>query len=195
MKNIVIIPLLFLIFIFSVTSMASAKKFKCGCFDNKEIIDAVENNDAFKKKGWYPECVEKYKNYTSSVSIQESKVKVYIDSNNLTQKPGDLKASIRFRPRDGKCLDSIADGITKKILWAGAWCNNSSYKSQNDFKISLESKGKLAKSQVDDVYVAGYQVTVTGPKAYQGMVIYNFLPKTYMAEKRLHMNAICLENR
>jgi hypothetical protein len=92
-------------------------------------------------------------------------------------------------------LDSIADGITKKILWAGAWCNNSSYKSQNDFKISLESKGKLAKSQIDDVYVAGYQVTVTGPKAYQGMVIYNFLPKTYMAEKRLHMNAICLENR
>src|SRR3546814_2424058 len=86
-------------------------------------------------------------------------MKVYVSSDNVVQ--GDSDMNIRFRPRDGKCLERVADGNKKDIIWEGAYCNNDAYKDLGQFKIE-EKDGK---------YLATYEGR-TGGKDYTGLAMF-----------------------
>ncbi|HEX7115848.1 MAG TPA: hypothetical protein VF193_12015 [Steroidobacter sp.] len=152
---------------------AHAEKYKCGCEANAKA-------DLEKSKDPKIECAETYNGYSSSVSIQDSHLKIYVDSKNVVQ--GDKDANIRFRPRDGKCLERVADGNEGKILWQGAYCNNDSYKEVGQFKLK-ESKDNPG------TWIATFEGK-TGGKDYTGFLMY----ATGKDGKR-YMTAACLENK
>jgi hypothetical protein len=95
---------------------------------------------------------------------------------------GDKDANIRFRPRDGKCLERVADGNQERILWQGAYCNNDAYKDIGQFKLK-ESKDSPG------TWMAAFEGR-TGGKDYTGFLMYS----TGQDGKR-YMQAACLENK
>lgn len=148
---------------------ASAKKYKCACETNaKAGLEASKDPKI--------SCNETYSGYNNSVSIQESHLKIYVDSKNVVQ--SDKDANIRFRPRDGKCLERVADGNASKVLWQGAYCNNSAYKDIGQFKMK-EKNGS---------WMATYEGR-TGGKDYTGFLIY-----ALNGDKR-YMQAACIEDK
>jgi hypothetical protein len=149
---------------------AAAAKYKCACETNAKGM--VQSSTDPKMS-----CAETYKGFTGSVSVQESHLKVYVAGDNLIQ--GDSDMNIRFRPRDGKCLEQVADGNEKKVLWSGAYCNDDSYKDIGQFKIK-ESSGK---------YLATYQAN-TGGKDYTGLALF-----TKAADGKKYMQAVCVEDK
>lgn len=153
-----------------VAQPAQAAKYKCGCEANAKA--GLEKSSDPKM-----ECAETYSGYTSSVSVQESHLKIYVDSDNIVQ--GDKDANIRFRPRDGKCLERVADGNEKKVLWEGAYCNNDSYKEVGQFKMK-EKNG---------MWTAAYEGK-TGGKDYTGFLMYS-----EAADGKRYMQAACIENK
>ncbi|MFO7324087.1 MAG: hypothetical protein DIU62_000095 [Pseudomonadota bacterium] len=152
---------------------AHAAKYKCGCEESAKA-------GLQQSKDPKIECVETYKGYDKHVSIQESHLKIYVDSSNLVQ--GDKDANIRFRPRDGKCLERVADGNQEKVLWMGSHCSNSSYRDVGQFKLK-ESK------EQEGQWMATYEARTSG-KDYTGFLIY----ATGKDGKR-YMQAACLENK
>src|SRR5690606_3796341 len=97
----------------------AAAEYKCACYaPAKPGIEGSKDANMT--------CSETYDKFDNSVSVQESHLKIYVDSKNTVQ--GDKDMNIRFRPRDGKCLERVADGVRESIIWEGAYCNNSSYK-------------------------------------------------------------------
>ncbi len=148
---------------------AAAAKYKCACETNAK--SGIESSSDPKMS-----CAETYSGYNSSVSVQESHLKIYVDSDNTIQ--GDKDANIRFRPRDGKCLERVADGNAEKVLWEGAYCNNDAYKDIGQFKLK-EKNGK---------WTATFEAR-TGGKDYTG-----FLTYAENSGKR-YMQAACLEDK
>ena len=160
-------------FLISFAAPAHAKVFKCGCYDNgKGSAETIESDSGGKVS-----CAEKFTSFDNSLSIQESKLKIYIDGDNKIQ--GDKDTEIRFRPRDGKCLDFVADGWKKSIAYTGPWCSNDSYKT-----VSLKI------SQDDGKYTAKFQAQVTGPKTYDGFALFTKAP-----DSKLYLTTLCLENK
>ena len=160
-------------FLISFAAPAHAKVFKCGCYDDgKGSVEKIELGSSGKIA-----CAEKFTSFDNSLSIQESKLKIYIDGDNKTQ--GDKDTTIRFRPRDGKCLDSVADGQLKSMAYIGPWCNTDSYK-----KVSLTI------SKDDGKYTAQFRAQVTGPKTYDGFALFTKAP-----DSKLYLTTLCLENK
>ncbi|HLT44576.1 MAG TPA: hypothetical protein VK000_07930 [Luteimonas sp.] len=145
--------------------------YKCACEANAEKM--VEGSKDPKLN-----CNEIYKGFNSSVSVQEKHLKVYVSSDNVVQ--GDKDMNIRFRPRDGKCLERVADGNKKKVLWEGAYCNNDSYKDIGQF--SLDEKNGM--------WMATYEGK-TGGKDYTGLVMFAANPQ----DGKKYMQAVCLEDK
>ncbi|MDX6751541.1 hypothetical protein SH611_17175 [Geminicoccaceae bacterium 1502E] len=152
---------------------AAAAEYKCACY--KEAKKDLEASDKAKIK-----CSETYDSFSKSVSVPESHVKIYVDDDNVVQ--GDKDANIRFRPRDGKCLEQVADGNAEKALFTGAYCNNDSYKDIGQFKLAQDKT-------TPSVWTAAYKAT-TGGKDYTG-----FLQYTEAADGKRYMQAACIENK
>ena len=149
----------------------AAAEYKCACEGKaKAGIEGVSSPNM--------ECVETYSGYNSSVSVQEKHLKVYVDSSNAQQ--GDKDMNIRFRPRDGKCLERVADGVTESIVWEGAYCNNDSYKDLGQFK--------LEKGANPGQWMAKFQGK-TGGKDYNGFVMFQ-----ENGDKK-YMQAVCMDNK
>lgn len=149
--------------------------YKCGCEEKAKA-------DLEKSKDPKIHCSETYKGYSNSVSVQEKHLKIYVDSKNIVQ--GDKDANIRFRPRDGKCLERVADGNEKKVLWQGAYCNNGSYKEVGQFKMK-ESKEEDKKG----TWTATFEGK-TGGKDYKGFLMYADAP-----DGKRYMQAACIEDK
>ena len=149
----------------------AAAKYKCACEANAKSM--VQSSTDPKL-----ECNETYKGFNSSVSVQESHMKVYVSSDNVVQ--GDKDMNIRFRPRDGKCLERVADGNEKKVIWEGAYCNNDSYKDLGQFKMK-EKNG---------MWTATYEGK-TGGKDYTGLALFAVNPQ----DGKKYMQAVCIENK
>lgn len=147
-----------------------AAKYKCACESKAKSM--IEGSTDPKMS-----CAETYSGNTSSVSVQESHLKVYVDSDNGIQ--GDKDMNIRFRPRDGKCLERVADGNEKKVIWEGAYCNNDAYKDLGQFKMK----------EKDGMYMATFEGK-TGGKDYTGLAL--FAPA---ADGKKYMQAVCLEDQ
>ena len=150
---------------------AEAAKYKCACENNAKGM--VQSSTDPKMS-----CSETYSGFSSSVSVQESHLKVYVDSSNVVQ--GDKDMNIRFRPRDGKCLERVADGNEKKVIWEGAYCNDDSYKDLGQFKMK-ESNG---------MYMATFEGK-TGGKDYTGLALFSVNPN----DGKKYMQAVCLEDK
>jgi hypothetical protein len=165
--------LVIIAFLISCAAPAHAKVFKCGCYDNGK--GSAEKTE-LKSRGQIT-CVEKFKSFDNSLSIEESKLKIYIDGDNKIQ--GDKDTTIRFRPRDGKCLDSVADGQLESMAYVGPWCNNDSYKNV-----------LLKISQDDGNYTAKFRAQVTGPKTYDGFALFS-----KAVDSKLYLTTLCLENK
>ena len=150
---------------------SSATEYKCGCEANAK--DKVQGMKDPKLS-----CNETYKGFNSSVSIQEKHLKIYVSSDNVVQ--GDKDMNIRFRPRDGKCLERVADGNEKKVIWEGAYCNNDSYKDLGQFKMK-EKNG---------MWIATFEGK-TGGKDYTGLALFAANPQ----DGKKYMQAVCLENK
>lgn len=146
-------------------------KYKCACEANAKA--KVQSSTDPKL-----ECAETYKGFGSSVSVQESHLKVYVSSDNIIQ--GDKDMNIRFRPRDGKCLERVADGNEKKVVWEGAYCNNDSYKDLGQFKMN----------EKDGMWTATYEGK-TGGKDYTGLAMFAVNPQ----DGKKYMQAVCIENK
>lgn len=147
--------------------------YKCACEANAKAM--VEGSKDPKLS-----CNETYKGFTGSVSVQESHLKVYVSSDNVVQ--GDQDMNIRFRPRDGKCLERVADGNKKDILWEGAYCNNDSYKDIGQFK--------LDENKDNGMWMATYEGR-TGGKDYTGLAMFALSPK----DGKKYMQAVCIEDK
>jgi hypothetical protein len=152
---------------------AQAATYKCGCEEKAKA--GLE-----KSKDPKIQCVETYKGHDNSVSVQEKHLKIYVDSKNVVQ--GDKDVNIRFRPRGGKCLESVADGNQKKVLWAGVYCNNDSYKDIGQFKMK-ESKDQKGS------WMATFEGK-TGGKDYTGFLMY-----ADGGDGKRYMQAACIENK
>ena len=161
--------------------VADTIKMKCGCYKamsgdtpmglNGKVVDTDTGKIQL-------ECVssEVYSNLTSSVSIQESHVKIYVDSSNIVQ--GDSDMNIRFRPRDKKCLVDVKDMNANSSKWVGMYCGQSSYKDIGGFKIDSKTNS------------ATFAVVTTG-KTYGGTAI--FTEKG--TDGKRSMIAACLQNQ
>ncbi|MDQ2702293.1 MAG: hypothetical protein M3Y70_05650 [Pseudomonadota bacterium] len=144
--------------------------YKCACETNAKAGVQASTDPKMS-------CNETYTGFNSSVSVQESHMKVYVSSDNVVQ--GDSDMNIRFRPRDGKCLERVADGNKKDIIWEGAYCNNDAYKDLGQFKIE-EKDGK---------YLATYEGR-TGGKDYTGLAMF-----AKGADGKKYMQAVCIEDK
>ncbi|GAB1407975.1 hypothetical protein MASR1M8_18940 [Thermomonas brevis] len=149
----------------------AAAKYKCACEINAKA--KVESSKDPKLS-----CNSTYKGFNSSVSVQESHLKVYVSSNDVVQ--GDQDMNIRFRPRDGKCLERVADGNQKKVIWEGAYCNNDAYKDLGQFKMK-EKNG---------MWTATYEGR-TGGKNYTGLAMFALNPQ----DGKKYMQAVCIEDK
>jgi len=150
------------------TTPAVSAEYKCACLsDAKADLEASDDVNI--------QCVDTYSNFDNSSSVQESHLKIYVDGANKVQ--SDKDAEIRFRPRDNHCLVEVDDGNADKIIWAGAYCNNDSYKTISGFK--LEKK---------DTWTAAFKAKTDG-KHYKGFLLYN------EASGKKYMQAMCLEDR
>lgn len=149
----------------------AAAEYKCACESKAKagIEGAPDSNMS---------CAETYSGFNSSVSVKESHLKVYVDSSNVQQ--GDKDMNIRFRPRDGKCLERVADGVTESIIWEGAYCNDDSYKDLGQFE--------LEKGDKDGQWLAKYQGKTSG-KDYNGFVMF-----VENGDKK-YMQALCMDNK
>jgi len=154
----------------AMSPQASAAKYKCACEANAKA--KVESSTDPKLS-----CNETYKGFGGSVSVQESHLKIYVASDNLVQGDGDM--NIRFRPRDGKCLERVADGNEKKVLWEGAYCNDDSYKDIGQFK--LKDKNGMPTATFEGK---------TGGKDYTGLAMF-----AKAADGKKYMQAVCLEDK
>jgi hypothetical protein len=107
-------------------------KMKCGCLEATEKqIDGKTFSTDNGKISLNCNTKDKYAKTGNSVSVQETYLKVYVDSSNTVQ--GDSDMNIRFRPRSTNLL-SVADGQTKNILWTGIK-DDKSYQDIGQFKI------------------------------------------------------------
>jgi hypothetical protein len=149
-----------------------AAKYKCACESKAKSM--VESSTDPKMS-----CNETYTGFENSVSVQESHLKVYVSDDNTVQ--GDKDMNIRFRPRDGKCLERVADGNEKKVIWEGAYCNNDAYKDLGQFKMKESSPG---------MYMATYEGK-TGGKDYTGLALF----AENAADGKKYMQALCLEDQ
>ena len=149
---------------------AAAAKYKCACQSNAKASLEASTDPKMS-------CAETFSG-TNSVSVQESHLKVYVDSDNVVQ--GDKDMNIRFRPRDGKCLERVADGNEKKVIWEGAYCNNDSYKDLGQFKMK----------EKDGMWIATFEGK-TGGKDYTGLALFAANPQ----DGKKYMQAVCLENK
>ena len=150
----------------------ASAEYKCACEKNSKA--GIEGS-----KDANMTCSETYDKFDNSVSVQESHLKIYVDSKNTVQ--GDKDMNIRFRPRDGKCLERVADGVRESIIWEGAYCNNSSYKDLGQFKFE-ENKDKPGN------WTAKFQGK-TGGKDYNGFVLF-----AENGDKK-YMQAVCMDNK
>lgn len=153
-------------------SPEAAAEYKCACESQaKAGIEGVSDPNM--------SCAETYSGFNGSVSVQESHLKIYVSSDNVQQ--GDKDMNIRFRPRDGKCLERVADGVTESIIWEGAYCNNDSYKDLGQFKLE-ESKDKPGS------WMAKFQGRTSG-KDYNGFAMF-----AQNGDKK-YMQALCMDNK
>ena len=150
----------------------ASAEYKCACEKNSKA--GIEGS-----KDANMTCNETYSGYSNSVSVQESHLKIYVSSDNVQQ--GDKDMNIRFRPRDQKCLERVADGVRESIIWEGAYCNNDSYKDLGQFKLE-ENKDKPG------AWTAKFQGK-TGGKDYNGFAMF-----VENGDKK-YMNALCMDNK
>jgi hypothetical protein len=147
-------------------------KMKCGCLEvTKSKVDGQTISTDNGKISLSCNTKDKYSKTGKSVSVQETYLKVYVDSSNTVQ--GDSDMNIRFRPRS-TTLVSVADGQTKKILWTGVK-DDKSYQDIGQFKIKNDA--------------AAFSAT-TAKKSYIGLVMFADL-----GDKKSSMIALCLENK
>ncbi|MDG6349388.1 hypothetical protein QAA18_11700 [Luteimonas sp. 8-5] len=157
--------------LFAFSPEAFAAKYKCGCHVNAKA--GIEASSDPKMS-----CNETYSDFDDHVSIQESHLKIFVSDDNVVQ--GDKDMNIRFRPRDGKCLERVADGNEKKVIWEGAYCNNDSYKDLGQFKMK-EKDGK---------WTATFEAK-TGGKDYTGFAMF----AVNQQDGKKYMQAVCLEDK
>lgn len=147
-------------------------KMKCGCLEvTKSKVDGQTISTDNGNISLSCNTKDKYSKTGNSVSVQETYLKVYVDSSNTVQ--GDSDMNIRFRPRSTNLL-SVADGQTKSILWTGIK-NDKSYQDIGQFKIKDGA--------------AAFSAT-TVKKSYIGLVMFADL-----GDKKSSMIALCLENK
>lgn len=158
-------------------------KMKCGCFDSAINIKAVES--AASNAGYKAECVsgELWTNYENSLSVQEKNVKVYMEGGQKII--GDKDVKFRFRPRNGKCLDNVVDGVKKNVNWVGPMCDNGKYEDLSGFQLTRPEKDKAP-----TIYMASYQAQVSGPNEYKGFALYEKAD-----DDKKYLMALCLQNK
>ena len=150
----------------------AAAEFKCSC--ETRAVAMVEGNQDENL-----ECTETYSGHEGNTSVRESHLKIFISDDNMVQ--GDKDMNIRFRPRDGKCLEQVNDGVAEKNIWMGAYCNNDSYKDLGQFKLE-ESKDQPG------LWMAKFQAK-TGGKDYNGFAMF-----TANGDKK-YLQAACMDNK
>jgi hypothetical protein len=172
--------LVFGIFVlFGTEAGAGTTNLKCGCLSvTQSKIDGTEVSTDQGKIKISCNTKDKYSKTGSSVSVQETNVKVYVDGDNTTQ--GDNDMNIRFRPRSTTLLSVVDPNNGDKVLWAGTH-GDTSYKDIGQFKIK----------EKDGVYNAAF-AAVTGKGTYIGAVLFSVLDP---ASNKKSMLALCLENK
>lgn len=160
---------------------AYAAKMKCACDANYAGL-----LDGKTKNGYTFSCPKSEQSAaasTSSMSIEEEKIKFYIDSDTRLKNMSASTVEVDFRPRDGKCLDNVKDGSTTKDLFVGPYCSSKGYKTVSG--ITLEKNNK------DNTFKALFLAQVTGPKTYAGTILYAPDSKT----DSLFAYALCIEDK
>ncbi len=162
-------------------SPAAAAKYKCNCY--KDAVAGLEANEDQNIN-----CVDTYSSFNESSSVQESHLKVYVDSDNKVQ--GDNDAQIRYRPRDNKCLLAVYDGNAETLRWGGVYCNDDSYKKISPFNFEKQPAAYTADgTKLPDTYTATYKAETDG-KHYKGFLLYS-----KAADDKKYMQAVCIEDR
>jgi len=160
---------------------AYAAKMKCACDANyaDALNGKTENGYTFS----CPKSEQSTAGSTSSMSIEEEKIKFYIDSDTRSKKTSASTVEVDFRPRDGKCLDNVKDGSTTKDLFVGPYCGSKNYKTVSGIT--------LDKNNADNTATAPFLAQVTGPKTYAGTILYASNSKT----DSLFAYALCIEDK
>ncbi len=163
---------------------ASAAEYKCSCY--KDAKAGLEGSKDPKIS-----CAETYSSFDGSVSVQESHLKLYVSSDNIIQ--GDKDANLRFRPRDGKCLNAVYDGNTEKKIYGGVHCSNDNYKDIGQFKMkekkTTTTDPKTGEKKELSNWMATYKAETSG-KTYKG-----FAQWLQQPDGKRYMQAACIENR
>ena len=183
--------------------MSFAKKYKCGCIDSgplksddskingKTFKEVFENDPTVEKKFGKVECVkgELFKKPgQSSVSIQEKNVKIYLEGKFQYRSDKQKRSNnmeIRFRPRNGKCIQAIGD-VYRGKLWAGDWCDRYSYKTQSGFTLK-NNPGSKSRTNAHTAFA----VDVTGSNRYNAAIHWQWSRNNEI----WLMTAVCLESK
>lgn len=163
-------------------SPASATKFKCNCQkDAKADLEAEDTQNLT--------CVSTYSSYNESSSVQESQLKIYVDSDNKVQTDND--ARIRFRPRDDKCLTAVYDGNADTLRWTGVYCDNDSYKDIGPFNFEKQPTAYADDNvtPLPDRWTATYRGE-TDSKKYKGFLLF-----AKAGDGKKYMQAMCIEDK
>jgi hypothetical protein len=148
---------------------AAAIEYKCACeASHKADVESAGPNA----------CVETYDGYTGSVSVQERDLKVYVDDDNVVR--GHQRMNMRFRPRNGKCLDVVLDKHAGYWLYKEHECRASQYQEVGKFELwGGKSTG---------LWTASFDAHTTG-KDYTGFASFN------EKDGRYYMRALCVQNK
>lgn len=203
MSKIKCLSIFLALFFSTTTGMSFAKQYKCGCIDSgplksddskingKTFKEVFENDPTVEKKFGKVECVksELFKQPgQSSVSIREKNVKIYLEGKfqyRTDKQKRSNNMEIRFRPRNGQCIQAIGD-LYKGKLWKGAWCDRDSYKKQSGFTL----KDNPGSKPLTNAHTA-FAVDVTGPNRYNAAVHWQWSNDNEM----WLMTAVCLESK
>lgn len=171
---------------FALSASAQADtKMKCGCYDDVTNIATVTK--AAAQENYKVDCVsgEKWTKFDNSLSIQEKNVKVYLEGGQKII--GDKDIKLRFRPRNGKCLDNVMDGVKGggSVNWTGPNCDNGSYQHLSGFQLTRPNS-----EDAPTLYMSAFQAQVTGPNKYKGFAFYN-----KKDDGKKYLMALCLENK
>ena len=203
MSKIKCLSIFLVLFLSANTGMSFAKQYKCGCIysgalksndskiNGKTFKEVFENDPTVEKKFGKVECVkgELFKKPgQSSVSIQEKNVKIYLEGKfqyRTDKQKRSNNMEIRFRPRNGKCIQAIGD-VYRGKLWAGDWCDRYSYKTQSGFTLKI-NPGSKSRTNAHTAFA----VDVTGSNRYNAAIHWQWSRNNEI----WLMTAVCLESK
>lgn len=162
---------------------AQAVKYKCDCyFDDKAAVEAEEK--------WTMECVDTFRDYNSSVAVQEQYVKIKVQSKDLIS--GNNRVDFRVRPRNGYCIKRVEDKDTgDNLIYSSEWyglCDDDRWLTASDLKLAeYDSAAPNTRTGRFEIYANSFDSVSN--RDYLGLLYYT------RRDDRNYLSAACIQNR